>query len=81
MDDGPDPAQDGPAEEPLQNTVQEGISVELLVHAGRNHSAPAWEDDVEDEENNVHGWLHLDDGLFARANCFGSFNFSFVYHL
>ena len=49
MHNGPDPTDYRPAEEELEESEKESLTIKLLVTASRDHSTPPWEEDVEDE--------------------------------
>ena len=74
MDNRPDPWDNCPAKEELNESENEGVGMEsLLVEAGGDHGANSGEEDVEDEENDVHRWVHFHNCKLAGAHCLGDF--------
>ena len=79
MEDGPNPWTEGPAEEELEESEDEGVLVEaILAEAGGDHGARAGADDVQDEQNDVPWGVNFDDGFFAGSDSFGGFEFGFI---
>ena len=75
MHNGPDPADDSPGEEALEETEDEGVGVEaILAEASGDHGSPSWGEDVEEEADEVHWWVALDDGGFAGTSSFSGFS-------
>ena len=67
VDDTPDPWDNGPCEEELNEPEAESHSVEFLSSAGTDECAQSGEEDVKDEANESHGWVKLHDGVLAAA--------------
>ena len=53
----------------------------LLVEAGRDHGSNSREEDVEDEEDDVHWWINLYNCEFAGSHSLGDFSVSHLSNL
>ena len=77
MDDGPDPADNGPAKEALDEPKDESVGMEaLFVKAGRDHGSPSRGEDVEEEEDDVDWWINFHNCKFAGSHSLGDFGVS-----
>ena len=79
MDNRPDPANENEGEKELEDAVGEGVALEVLASASGDHGSHSRGEGnaVENEAHKGQGFVELDDGGFARANCL----FTCVCHL
>lgn len=49
------------------------------VEAGRDHGSHSREEDVEEEENDVHWWINLHNCEFAGSQSLGDFGVSHLF--
>ena len=69
--DGPDPADNGPAEEELEKSEDECVHAEsLFADEGGDNGSPTWAEDVHDEQDDVDGWVNCGNSCFARSCSF-----------
>ena len=80
MHDGPDPSDDDTSGEPLDDTPDEGILVELLAGAGGDHGSKTSPEDVHDEEGEGAARVERDNGLLALGAAV-ILTFTFFSHL
>ena len=71
MDNGPDPSDNKPGGESLEESVEESRAQERGSQAGGDGGAETGPDDVEDQEHEGDGLVEArNDSLFAAASCF-----------